>query len=141
VSKPLFGREGIGVFLSDNFTSFDEFVKVTEDNFGSHDNEKDHKYGKSIYQLFYKLPEAQGRVIQTSTWVVGGQPAGIIFREGKAGTNFEDRNPVVPHIVKGSKAMPFWLKQSVEQRKLRYLIYGNQDVTSAVYQGNGGKSK
>ena len=35
VSKPLFGREGMGVFLSDNFTSFNEFVKVTEENFGA----------------------------------------------------------------------------------------------------------
>jgi len=94
----------MGVFLSDNFTSFDEFVKVTEENFGVKPNDANHTYGKSIYQLFYKLPEAQGRVIQTSTWVIGGQPAGIIFREGKAGTNFEDRNPVVPHIVKGRDA-------------------------------------
>ena len=30
VSKPLFGREGLGVLLSMNFTSYDEFVKVSE---------------------------------------------------------------------------------------------------------------
>jgi len=34
VSKPLFGREGLGVFLSDNFTSYDQFVETTENNFG-----------------------------------------------------------------------------------------------------------
>ena len=113
VSKPLFGREGIGVFLSSNFSSFDEFVKTTENNYGYNKTEKSNKYGKSIYQLYHKLPVAQGRVIQTSTWVIGGQPAGIVFREGKAGTNFEDRNPVIPNIVLGKYAMPFWLKQTV----------------------------
>jgi glutathionylspermidine synthase len=37
VSKPLFGREGLGVFYSQNYTnstSFDKFVSTTEDNFG-----------------------------------------------------------------------------------------------------------
>ena len=34
VSKPLFGREGLGVFLSNNFSSYDEFVNTTEINFG-----------------------------------------------------------------------------------------------------------
>ena len=37
VSKPLFGREGLGVFYSQNFTNsstFDEFVRTTEENFG-----------------------------------------------------------------------------------------------------------
>lgn len=41
VSKPIFGREGMGVFFSDNFTKnlgddrgMDEFVRTTENNFG-----------------------------------------------------------------------------------------------------------
>lgn len=49
VSKPLFGREGIGVFLSNNFSSYEEFVKTTESNFGF-DNKTNEKLGKSIYQ-------------------------------------------------------------------------------------------
>lgn len=49
VSKPLFGREGYGVFISQNFSNFNEFVKKSEENL------KDE--GKSIYQQFHKLPE------------------------------------------------------------------------------------
>ena len=48
VSKPLFGREGLGVFLSNNFSSYDEFVQTTELNFGR-DNVTNEKLGKSIY--------------------------------------------------------------------------------------------
>ena len=59
--------------------------------------------GRSIYQLYHKLPEVQGRVIQTSSWVIGGHAAGINFREGKAGTDFSDSNPFIPHYVKPSK--------------------------------------
>lgn len=62
VSKPLFGREGIGVFLSNNFTSYEEFVKTTESNFGFNKTTNE-KLGKSIYQQYMKLPVAQGRVI------------------------------------------------------------------------------
>ena len=46
VSKPIFGREGMGVFFSSNFTSYDAFVDTTEKNFGQ---DKDNKLGKSIY--------------------------------------------------------------------------------------------
>jgi len=35
VSKPIFGREGMGIFFSGNFTSYDQFVQVTQKNFGS----------------------------------------------------------------------------------------------------------
>lgn len=41
VSKPIFGREGFGVFFSSNFTKkfgpdngYNEFVRTTENNFG-----------------------------------------------------------------------------------------------------------
>ena len=34
VSKPLFGREGLGVFVSSNYSSYEQFVDVTETNFG-----------------------------------------------------------------------------------------------------------
>ena len=34
VSKPIFGREGMGVFFSSNFSSYEEFVHRTENNFG-----------------------------------------------------------------------------------------------------------
>ena len=48
VSKPLFGREGYGIFMSNNFTSYEEFVQTTESNFGFK-NDSNEKLGKSIY--------------------------------------------------------------------------------------------
>lgn len=97
VSKPIFGREGMGVFFSSNFSNFQDFVDVTENNFGSETN---NKVGKSIYQAEVTLPAAQGRIIQTSSWMVRGMPAGLAFREGKIGHHFEDSNPFLLHSVK-----------------------------------------
>jgi glutathionylspermidine synthase len=34
VSKPLFGREGAGIFVSSNFTRYSDFVTTTENNYG-----------------------------------------------------------------------------------------------------------
>ena len=61
----MFGREGLGVFYSQNFTnktSFDDFVKTTEDNFGTKPGTNE-KLGKSIYQMYVDLPVIQGRII------------------------------------------------------------------------------
>lgn len=99
VSKPIFGREGMGVFFSSNFTNYDEFVQRTENNFGRDKNSQ--KLGQSIYQAEGQLAVAQGRIIQTSAWVIGGTPAALIFREGKNGTHFEDSNPFLLHQVRG----------------------------------------
>jgi len=41
VSKPLFGREGMGVWFSKNFTSYEEFVKKSKENYGYVENKKD----------------------------------------------------------------------------------------------------
>ena len=99
VSKPIYGREGLGVLLSDNYTSFEEFQKATTSNFGK-DNSSGITLGHSIYQLYKQLPESQGRVIQTSSWIVNSKAAGLNFRETKAGTHFSDNSPFLPHIVK-----------------------------------------
>jgi len=55
---------------------------------------------KYVLQKYVELPKIQGRVVQTNTWVISGFPAGINFREGKAGTFFKDENPFIPHYVK-----------------------------------------
>lgn len=34
VSKPIFGREGAGVFMANNFTTYDQFRTITENNYG-----------------------------------------------------------------------------------------------------------
>lgn len=98
VSKPLFGREGLGVFVSSNFSSYDKFAYTTEENFGRNKTTNE-KLGKSIYQAFSVLPSAQQRTIQASSWVIKGMPAGINFREGKKGANFGDDNPFLLHQV------------------------------------------
>ena len=48
VSKPIYGREGLGVLLSDNYTSFEEFKKATTSNFGK-DISSGINLGHSIY--------------------------------------------------------------------------------------------
>lgn len=64
VSKPLFGREGLGVMLSPNYTKqhgheegYRQFVATTESNFGR-DNVTNEKLGKSIYQEYMDMPVA-----------------------------------------------------------------------------------
>lgn len=99
VSKPIFGREGLGVLLSNNYTSFDMFKSATSLNFGK-DNKTGKYLGHSIYQLFEQMPNAQGRIIQTSSWIVNGKAAGLNFRETKEGTHFGHSAPFLPHIVK-----------------------------------------
>jgi len=61
VSKPLYGREGIGILHSKNYTSFKGFSEAIDKNFGFGADKK--PMGKSIFQLYHKLPEIQGRVI------------------------------------------------------------------------------
>ena len=48
------------------------------------------------------MPQAQGRQIQLSSWVIDGLPAGLAFREGKSGENFGDDNP----FLFGSRRLP-----------------------------------
>lgn len=103
VSKPIFGREGMGVFFSSNFSTYDEFVYTTDNNFGMDGNTK---LGQSIYQAEADLAQAQGRIIQTSSWMIAGMPAAIVFREGKQGDHFEDTNPFLLHLVKDDISTP-----------------------------------
>lgn len=49
MSKPIFGREGAGVYIGANFTSKDQFVQYSERAFGSQ------SLGKSIYQKYDKM--------------------------------------------------------------------------------------
>ena len=123
VSKPVFGREGMGVFFSSNFSNFDDFVKTTENNFGS--VTAGSQMGKAIYQRESELATAQGRVIQTSVWMIGGQASGLAFREGKAGHHFEDTNPFLPHVVqKGASRSFIEYRRTRAQGDLMNQIYG-----------------
>lgn len=65
----------------------------------------------------------QGRVIQVSSWVINGEPAGLAFREGKAGTDFYDSSPFAPHVVKGAHA-PGQFEMTNAQSTFRKAFYG-----------------
>ena len=125
ISKPLFGREGLGLFTSDNYTNFDAFMRASEGNFGK-DKKTGITLGQSVYQLYKKLPEVQGRVIQTSSWIISGMAAGVNFREGKAGTHFSDKSPFLPHYVKqvGKGKQTYRFSYTNEQRRLVNRLYG-----------------
>lgn len=90
--------------------------------------------------MYTKLPEAQGRIIQTGSWVINGMPAGLGFREGKAGTFFEDMNPFLPHVVKGRGAPPLEFKVTSKQRDLRRRLYGSVEPKAGIYQKYGGRA-
>lgn len=77
----------------------------------------------------------QGRVIQTSTWVIGGKAAGINFREGMNGTTFTDKSPFLPHYVKPIKGLSpnIDIKVSRIQYDLNRNIY--RDLQEDIYQG------
>lgn len=55
--------------------------------------------------------------------MIGGIAAGINFREGKAGTDFVDNNPFIPHIVKAkNRFVNLDYKISYAQKNLIDLI-------------------
>lgn len=95
-------------------------------------DEDEVQIGNSIYQLYHELPKVQGRVIQTSSWVIGGMAAGINFREAKAGTIFGDMSPFLPHIVYNSgvermrdSEFELYVKLNKWQKELSESIYGS----------------
>lgn len=135
VSKPLFGREGLGVMVSSNFSSFDQFAYVTEENFGRNKTTNE-KLGKSIYQAFTKLPGAQQRTIQASGWVINGMPAGISFREGKLGSNFGDDSPFLLHEVKKQSGASYRFQRTSRQASLRSKLYGSDNSYLSIYSKN-----
>lgn len=86
VSKPLYGRESVGVLKSTSYNTFEDFLDASYGNYGEAETDEDAFYlGRSIYQVYYPLPIVQGREILLSSWVIGGMPAGINFREIRAG--------------------------------------------------------
>ena len=87
--------------MSYNYTSWYSFLAQSQRAFGGVNT------GKSIYQYFVKLPHAQGRIIQTSVWMVSGIPASIVFREGMWKTKFEDASPFLLHVIPKSEIKTF----------------------------------
>jgi glutathionylspermidine synthase len=48
------------------------------------------------------MPIIQGRHIQMSSWIVGGFPGGLAFRESKD-HKFADGSPFLPHYINHAK--------------------------------------
>jgi hypothetical protein len=67
--------------------------------------------------------------------MIAGQPAAIIFREGKAGHHFEDSNPFLLHLVKGNPDHnKITWKNSAKQAELRKKIYGKHQMSSIKFK-------
>lgn len=86
VKKPILSREGANIEIA-------EGNKVTEYSTGD--------YGEEgyIYQRLFKLPEYNGYKAVIGSWVIGGQPAGIGFRESHSYITTNTSN-YVPHLIK-----------------------------------------
>lgn len=68
-------------------------------------------------------------MIQASSWIIDGLPAGLAFREGKASENFGDMSPFLLHTVKrDSSAKAYNFIQTDEQKKIHDSLY-NKDPT------------
>jgi hypothetical protein len=78
-------------------------------------------------------------VIQASSWVIDGMPAGLAFREGKAGENFGDLSPFLLHTVRRDPAhSTYSFDQTAEMKILRDDLYKKDSVDdpTAVYTKN-----
>jgi len=60
-------------------------------------------------------------------------PAGLAFREGKAGTFFEDMNPYLVHTVKDKEAGAFAFKYNSNQERIRKSLYDDKIFGSNIY--------
>jgi len=65
-------------------------------------------------------------------------PAGINFREGKAGHHFSDSDPFLLHTVKGTTSPTFNFKVTSAQRAIREKLYGvvAEKGAYSLYGGN-----
>ena len=64
-------------------------------------------------------------MIQASSWVIDGMPAGLAFREGKLGENFGDTSPFLLHTIKKDKNIGAYnFNMNTKMKKLREEIYG-----------------
>jgi len=68
-------------------------------------------------------------------------PAGLSFREGKAGTHFEDANPFLPHVVKTTDEWTLNFELTKAQNVIRKKLYNNKHSTKTewnIYAKNRG---
>lgn len=126
----------MGVFFSKSkeFKTYDEFVQKSRGNYGYEDTVQGKKpLGVSIFQAETQLPVAQGRIIQTGSWIINGMPAGLIFREGKNGTHFTDYDPFLLHTVNGGRMNTLEFRLNQKQRDIRAKLYNGQVVNDDIY--------
>jgi len=91
--------------------------------------------GKPIYQQFTQLPKAQSRTILLSSWVIGGMPAGLCFRED---TNklTNNNSEFLPHFFEKDEKTPreFNFKATEWQKGVREHLY-DCEFNPSIYDG------
>ncbi len=88
VRKPFWGEDGANIQFVEN----GEVTLVQKDALASTPHESEW-----VRQAYCPLPSFDGHRPLVSTWVIGGQPAGLSIREGGAITDYF--SPVVPHMI------------------------------------------
>lgn len=67
-------------------------------------------------------------------------PAGLIFREGKAGTHFTDYDPFLQHIVSEQSMDQLEFRLNQKQYDIRNKLYNGAIARSDIYKKFGGYS-
>lgn len=88
--------------MSRDYSDYWDFVHATERAGSYHPDMHDMLIGKPIYQQYQKLPHVQERTVLMSSWVIGGLPAGLCFREDTSIIT-NNNSAFLPHTVSGSK--------------------------------------
>ena len=123
VAKPMYGREGIGIKFSFDYSSLKAFLS---------DIKNGTIVGPSIFQKYTEMPVIQGRRIQMSTWVIGGRFGGMAFRESKT-NKFTDGAPFLPHIISDSSkndVVKFNVPFSARAEEIYKKIYNTKSLTT-----------
>ena len=148
VAKPKYGREGVGVAYSDDYSSKQSFIhqyasQTSQDKFA-----QEVFLGDPVYQQFQAIHKFSGRYCVLGSWVIHGESAGICVREDSERTT-NDNTSFVPHYVSGipirndTHPLP---KLSSQQLKFRSELYdqvrrpkvGGEPSTSNSARGGGG---
>ena len=60
-------------------------------------------------------------------------PAGLAFREGIAGTDFEDSSPYLIHYVNGKENKPLTFDVTPNQKTIRQQLYNGKECDFSIY--------
>ena len=142
VAKPKYGREGVGVMYSDQYSSNQSFVSDYHRQRENNQYSQEVLLGEPVYQAYQPVQTFNGRYSVLGSWVVRGEAVGICVREDSERTT-TDNTSFVPHYVRGE---PFSERShplpvlSERQSILRRELYGPTPVArdrTSKRQGTG----